>query len=189
MIYTYVFSGLYWVMPLRCHNQRVTYRALLFVSRRIHSETALLPYALSTFVLNNDNAGAVCDPRSFLGATRAFWQNLSVEQADSITSLYIHHDSMREHWSAPEMGDLSFLDKLPRLHVLQVVHWGCKTVVHINEGKMVVHTDRSQAEKLFGTGEELHMALWKGLRAWRSDADFQFSIVQEHEGCLKWWYE
>jgi hypothetical protein len=188
MIYTYVFSGLFWIIPRHKH-QLASYRnlALLFVSRQIHSETALLPYALSTFVLNNDDAGTVCEPRTALGATRAFWQNLSVQQADSITSLYIHHDSMSELWSAPEMGGLGFLDKLPRLHVLQVVHWCCKTVIHINDGKMVVNTDRSQAEKLFGTGEKMHISLWKGLRAWKLGADITFSMVKEHEGYLKWW--
>jgi hypothetical protein len=73
MIYTYVFSGLFWIIPRHKHQLASDRNlALLFVSRQIHSETALLPYALSIFVLNNDDAGTVCEPRTALGATRAF---------------------------------------------------------------------------------------------------------------------
>jgi len=177
IIYTYVLQDDLWVVAYRLTKteSRGYPIALLFVCRQIHAETALLPYALNTFLIGDISLGE--------DAALGFLGRRTPAQLQSMQTLYFIYDlwnfAIPPRWTV----DFKFLDMLPRLRTLQIDHDGYYTLVRIDGDDFLVFMYAR-----FGWAAPLHMiraALNAKIRAWKPKASVTFQTVSKHT-TTKW---
>jgi hypothetical protein len=104
--------------------------SLLQVCRRIHAETALMPYTLNEFDLGNR-------PACFLGRTVHFLKKITVSQLGAIEFLSIEYPG----WIFGELSKfLEAVDALPQLHTLKLYNFYCSSLVTTRNGRIDVHS-------------------------------------------------
>ena len=178
IIYTYVLQEHSRVaaFPLRNTGPRRYPLALLFVCRQIHAETALLPYALNTFLVG--------DITCYIDDALGFLRNRSPAQLRSIQYLYIYyniHGSIRGVNST--MDGFKFLDMLPRLRTLQIRHDSYDMLVRIDGDE--IQCFMCPWRSGFNFGDKIRADLEARFRAWKPGVNMTFQMVTEHT-MTKW---